>query len=491
MLTRPPAASPAVHPPDANAQRSPRRQARGFLHALVGAALLLPLIVYASVGAFTRYAADDYCTAGILRTEGLLGAQKWWYLGFSPRYAFSFAVSTVELLGPAVVPILPTIAMLVWLLVSTWTISRFGAVCPRLKSMAIAALLAELVTFAVLSTTPDIAQSLYWQTGMLTYLLPLVLLTLYVGWVQTRVTRTLRGAGDPPVSLLLSAAIPLIAGGMSETYLAFQGIVLFLALVGCLVFRTPATRAALPHVAVGWAASAVALGIIQVSPTVSLRESGLKPPVSLAVGAAINTGWLFVVRFLRHSMFVALLCVALPAGIAPATGRTADHLGTIARHLGAIALATFVAIVACFFPAFFAQGGDPPARSQIVPDFALVCFLIYVGLRLQPWLLRLAVRAPRPAVAAAVGALALTPVVVAAGTLPERAAAAQYAARWDTVDQELRAAQAAGATRVFAPQLPRALGQSFVMSTDANYWFNQCVARYYGLQSVTADLATD
>lgn len=461
--------------------------------SLLGAALLLPLLVYGAVGFFTRYAADDYCTAGILRTEGLLGAQTWWYFGFSPRYAFSFAVSAVELLGLAIVPLLPTLAMLLWLLVLTWALSRFRHLFPRFGSMPVCLLVAALVVFAVLSTTPDIAQSLYWQTGMLTYLFPLMLLTLYAGWVATQVTRAVHGGGDPPPSLLVSGAIPFVAGGMSETYLALQGTVLFLAAAGCLLVRTPATRAALPHLAIGWATSVAALEIIQLSPTVGMREAGLKPPLELALGAAINTGWLFVVRFARHSVFTALLCLALPSviGAGPAPDSVSPDCRNVsptalARHLGVVGVGSLALIMACFFPAFFAQGGDPPARSHVVPDFVLVCFLVYAGIRLQPVLARLAAGVPRAAVALAMGALALTPVVTAVRTLPEVPAAADYAARWDRLDGDIRAARAAGATNLVVAQLPRALGQDY-LSTSSRYWFNGCVARYYGLQSIAAD----
>ena len=41
-----------------------------------------------------------------------------------------------------------------------------------------------LAAVATLQTAPDLPQSLYWQTGMLTYLLPLVLATFLLGWIR-------------------------------------------------------------------------------------------------------------------------------------------------------------------------------------------------------------------------------------------------------------------------------------------------------------------
>ncbi|HTD78464.1 MAG TPA: hypothetical protein VK898_12560, partial [Chloroflexota bacterium] len=67
--------------------------------AILGTALALPLTLYASIGAFSRYTADDFCWAGTLRAEGFFNAQVFYYTVYSPRYAFTFLVNLVELAG--------------------------------------------------------------------------------------------------------------------------------------------------------------------------------------------------------------------------------------------------------------------------------------------------------------------------------------------------------------------------------------------------------
>jgi hypothetical protein len=484
MLTRPSEAVAAPTPPSppADGGRDPNRIASGVL----GAALLAPLVVYGMVGAFTRYAADDYCTAGVLRTQGLLGAQTWWYYGFSPRYAFSFAVTMVELFGLAIVPILPTAAMIGWWLALTWMLRQFANIAPRLRSLLAAGLIAEVIVFATLSTAPDLAQSLYWQTGMLTYLFPLILLALYVGWVQRQVASALSGRGLAPWTLVISAGIPFIAGGMSETYLALQGMLFFVGVVACFIFRTPAARAVRPHLVAGWLASLLALGIIQISPTVNMREAGLKPPVWLAIQAAANTGWFFTVRFVRHSLLTALLCLIVPALVGVDCQQRWSSRTLVAVVLGVTVLSLGL-VMGVFFPAFFAQGGDPPARSLIEASVTIVCYFVGIGMLLAPTIRALvAERAPRYALAAVGLVLALVPLTVAAQTLPDRAVAADYAARWDSVDRQIRAARASGTTDLVVPQLPLALGEAYV-TTNAKDWFNQCVARYYDLNTIVAD----
>src|SRR2546425_6720865 len=88
--------------------------------------MAMPLAIYAATGSFARYTADDYCWAGILRTEGFFKAQILWYTGYSPRYAFTFLVNVVELAGPAIVPALPVLAIMVSLATLTWTLRQWG-----------------------------------------------------------------------------------------------------------------------------------------------------------------------------------------------------------------------------------------------------------------------------------------------------------------------------------------------------------------------------
>src|SRR4030081_1344063 len=94
---------------------------RHNVQLVVRSAMALPLLVYAVIGSFARYTADDYCWAGVLRTEGFFRAQLLWYTQYSPRYAFTFLVNLAELAGPAIVPALPAAAIVVWLATLTWT----------------------------------------------------------------------------------------------------------------------------------------------------------------------------------------------------------------------------------------------------------------------------------------------------------------------------------------------------------------------------------
>src|SRR5579859_3563152 len=449
---------------------SPRGSGPGiprWLTLALGTALALPLAVYGSVGTFARYTADDYCWAGVLRTEGFFGAQVLWYTVYSPRYAFTFIVNLVELAGPAIVPALPVAAIVVWLATLTWTFRQFGF---RTGS---AVLLAELAALATLQTAPDLPQSLYWQTGMLTYLLPLVLATFLVGWIRRA---TNRGQLDF-WAMGVCALVTFVAGGLSETYLIPQNVALTLALASCVVLtvRGEVPRVTLVSIAAALAGGILALAAIVLAPATAVRVGGAPADLWLALSAAIATAAYQVVRLVRYFPLTLLLCLLLPALLRVPLGRISG------RTFGLVSVGVVLTLPFCYFPSFYASNGNPPARSLIVPGAILIGYVLFSGHALSP----LAVRLPSPAPVVAAAVLALVPIGVAVLSLPDVVSAAQHAALWDAEDQQIRSTRDAGVADLSVPPLPVYLGENFV-SGDREDWFNRCVARYYGVRSIAA-----
>ena len=445
------------------------QRAQQLAATCLGVALVVPLVVYAWVGSYARYTADDYCWAGVLRQEGFLRAQAWWYVGYSPRYAFTFIVNAVELLGAGIVPLLPSLAIVAWVGALTW------ALCQLRLARSVAVLLALLVPLATIQTAPDIEQSLFWQTGMLTYVLPLVLATILIGLIARALRRPRVDWGTG----LLCCGITFAAGGLSETYLIPQNVALTFALVVSLVAArggTPGGRNAALLSAAALAGGVLALVAIVVAPATAYRVGGAPADPWLASSAAIATGAYQALRLVRYFAPTLALCVLLP-GLLGST--EAAQSRDLKRLVGVTAL-TAIVVPFCYFPSFYASNGNPPARSLIVPGSLLIAYAVYAGYALRGWL-----RVPRAATAALLLVLALVPLGIAATAFPERATAAEYAMLWDTEDTQIRAARDSGARRVEVPPLPRNLGESFI-TPDPGNWFNVCVARYYGLETIAS-----
>jgi Family of unknown function (DUF6056) len=438
----------------------------------VALALALPLLGYAVIGSFARYTADDYCWAAELRIDGFVNAQIAWYTGYSPRYAFTFLVNLIELAGPAIVPALPAAAIVVWLATLAWTFVQFKIKLGRLSTTTSAVLLAEVAALGTLQTAPDMAQSLYWQTGMLTYLLPLVLGTFLIGWIR----RALDRPAPKLWALTVSWLVTFVAGGLSETYLIPQNVALTLALLVSALFaaKGPARRVASAHLVAALAGGVLALLVIVVAPATTYRVGGTPADLWLASSASIATGGVQVLRLVRYFPLTVLLCLALPA----VSGAGAPRVQ--GRWLLLVSAVAAITLPFCYFPSFYAQNGNPPARSLIVPGAILIGYLLFAGYSLQGRLKLI----PQPARVAVAVALAVAQVGVAAASLPEQVIAAQQAAaRWDTTDQDIRASRDAGQADVTVSPTPPYLGENFV-TPDRQNWFNMCVARYYGVRSI-------
>jgi Family of unknown function (DUF6056) len=445
----------------------------------------VPLAAYAYLGLFSRYAADDYCTAGQLATRGLLGLETQLYEAWSGRFAFTFVVGVVELIGAGATRVLPALAIVVW--VAAVCVCLWRVLQGTLGEKAQALVLAEVIVFVTLASTADVGQSLYWQTGMLTYLAPLVLLAWFVGLAIPRVRR---GCVSPR-ALLVCAMLTFAAAGTSETYVAAQVAGLGLAGgLGWLGLRGPQRRAFISLIAVGLIASLLAFGLVALAPGNAVRGGGARPAWSFVVGAALDDTHQFVHDFYRFATLQAATAFLLPLGL----GLLSRPRLTISpRVLGwgaLIGLAGLVEIVVCLTPSFYALSAPEPGRARIIPQFVLVCLTVLAGYLVG---LLLNGRWPRPmqarALASALVVLSLAaPLLVARDVLGEVDTARVYAQRWDGIDAQVRADRAAGLQDVVVdPLAPTGTvrGMDFV-GPNSSDWLNECVARYYGVRTIAA-----
>src|SRR5579884_3359032 len=187
---------------------------------VLAAALLVPLGVNAFIGWFSRYQSDDFCTASIAATRSFFDAQAYWYTAWSGRFTFTALVTGAEDIGSWTPRVLPAVLLLAWIGVGWWALLPIGRHLGWPRPPLATPLVSELIPFATLAAAPSVGQSFYWQTGLLTYTLPLVLATWFVGGMVHSVV-----AGSPRLrwwAVLASAGWGLLTGGLSETTLTVQ-----------------------------------------------------------------------------------------------------------------------------------------------------------------------------------------------------------------------------------------------------------------------------
>jgi hypothetical protein len=460
--------------------------------------LAMPLVMYAWIGFYSRYVADDFWTAGYLRVLGFWEAQRYWYLSWSGRYSFTFLVSLVELLGVGATRWLPVISLVLWTGALYWFwdgIFRLAAL-PYSRWIRLSGSL--LVIYTTLRTLVfGWQQAFLWQTGLLTYTVPLIGLTFWSAWFLACLSRLEVGAPKWH-TLLWTALLFWFLGGFSETSLAFQTVLLGLALVffAFLSRETPHRRGSLLLLSAGLAGSLAALLCVLIAPgnSVRLAQSGgiHLPQMTWLIDQTFHSAQHYFKNLISLSIRPMLCILAMPAlfaiGFHPRLKRKPTRWDLL-RPTGFLLLFPMVILAVywvCFLPAYVAMRAGPPLRSIVVMFFWLsLTFSIesYVFgatiTKLAQWISPLPQRVDILRLIR-IGVVMTMAVLLVLGPLqtaqklwliwPEYR---QFAAEWDNRDQLAHQAVANGIRDAVLPQL----NDLYDLGPEASEQF----ARYYGL----------
>ena len=414
---------------------------RRMLLGLLVAGTAMTLATYAWRGVYARYIADDYCTAAILASRGFWSSQGYWYRAWSGRFAFTFAIGIAEQFGPRAAMILPLLAIAAWTAIAA-------------RSARWAAGLA--IVYATIDGAPDIFGSLIWQTGMVAYVVPLILTT---AWCAAYIRR------QPEQISWLDAVIPFVAAGFSELF-AICAIAFYT--LAALFTRGRAQRPFL----VASAASLLALIIEAAAPGNAIRRANfapLAPPLNV-ISATLWNSALFLGDEVAHSAIPLAVVFLASAIFAPRPSR---------RMIGFACALILNSTVAAQFITQATLSAPPPARSLIVPHFFIVLAVAILGASAGA-------RIPRRALAfALVVAIVGGPLVSAYRNVRIVSSERAFAQEWDALDAALRR----GPRTPRLVNAPETVGGLFFITSDERHWANRCVADYYRLPSIRSAAA--
>lgn len=463
------------------------------------ALLAAALAAHAYVGLFARYMADDYCTAGTVRTAGVLETQRHFYLAWSGRFSFTLAVSLVELLGTGVVPYLPLAALAGWVAATAWAVYELLSPSLGRRPLLFSVLIAELIVYAtVADNTGGVFEALYWQTGMLTYAAPLILLTTLAGFYARAVRRTgVRATGAASLAAFFAAAF--YVGGFSETSALMQ-IGAFAAACAATHFLADSERRRrlLPALVAGLSGSVASLAVVALAPGNNAREATLPAHSDMLTIVARALSNAVTHAFMEHNYGVTfaprwaalLLAVVLSFYFSLRSDNDGGAARRLRRTLWLTGSGLFV-YFCCFFPASYAISAAPPPRALVVAQLVLVCTLVSLGWvageaagayfnlkRLKPQ------RALVASLAALVVLLSFTFAASARRTFALAERARPLARLWDAHDASIRARIEGGEKNLTVP-VAYNVGGTDVMTSNPDWYVNKCMAVYYGADSIT------
>ena len=404
--------------------------------------------------------------------------------------------------GVAIVPWVPMVAIFLLIVSMIVTFRNLFAALRIELGLVWIAFLSNIILFGTIKGFHDFQQVIFWQTGIMSYQVNLILFSLEVGLFLQRFILSPAKARLKR-EYLLWYLVFFISGGFAETWVVMQISLLGLAFICIVLTRVPNKKEILLVLGGGFIVSWLALFVMAYAPGNMNRNTimaGLS--VQLLVSSLTRAFW-DVPRFLLEwSGDNTLLAVMLlVAGLAVGLFVKSDGKKTW-RHIGLGALLflnIYIVMWAGFVPQFAVMGIRPVDRALFMPMFLLlwayVLFGVFLGTGLRVMI--------KPVMRAAVQVILLLALVYMLFLLPVRfaltyynlaAPLSMYALHWDVRDNYLREAAVSGQTRVVVESLRRnpdlhAIQSTFWIEGDMqdlpDHWINAVAAKYYGLKSIT------
>jgi hypothetical protein len=479
----------------------------------------IPLLVYAYNGLSMRYSGDDFCYAGIFRIHGFFGTQVYSYLHVSGyngnRYSLNLLSAMADLFPPIASGFLPVLAILLLIAGLTWLFSSAAALFSS-RSMArpdrlVLFLSAEILAFFLYNTAPNLGQSLYWRTGMLTYLAPILAGLLLAGLILSLA----RSALPLSAAFLACLFLSFLAGGFSETGAAVQGAFWGLAFLGAVFLHrrgNPRARRLAWLLGASVTGVLLAISVLYISPINQARMAQMPPQPGLfeTMSIALQSTVIYTYITLKYQMLPNILLViffVLLSIFAPRASAIAQTFSFRCWFLNGITagISAFILIFCSMLPFAYVQHGYPDQRSLIIPRFIMVLGEAFAGWLAGEAISRLSLVIHKPhdiaslqprrvalgyaliAVALLVGA-SLYPLSAANDQLSQTWHYQKWARFWDARDLAIQQARLEHRSNVKVVKIDHIIPDVADLSPDPRNWYNGCAAMYYGVTAISATL---
>jgi hypothetical protein len=455
--------------------------------------MTVALGMFAYLGTFTRYLADDYCESAAVNSGPILQTVLHQYETVSDRFSNLLFVALSEFLFPHNVEVLPVIMIYLWTAALTWLVYEARQIIRWQWHFSLDFFLAASLAFFAILQAPNRFQTFYWRSAMATHFAPILYLTAFAAFLlmvarrnQDRYPSVWMGC----LCLLLS----FFGGGFSEPPDAVLIMASALALVAVWVgvkgkFRRPALTL------LGWtlAGGLLALLVMAISPG-NLNRSQIHRPdlISLVYNTVLYSG-LFISDTFSSLPLPTFFSIAIPLFLFYGMFATISSISSASkRALLVIMIATpvlgYILIVASFAPSVYGQA-FPAERARFMGRLLMTTALMLegacLGILLAQWKLHWSSIAATFAV-----------VLFAVSTLYSLRAAWNivqdkkpyyylWSYMWDYRQAQIAADKAKGITNIAISVHMYSIEGVEELHSDPKYWINGCAAAYYGVQSIS------
>ena len=467
-------------------------------------ALALALAGLAYLGFFTRFMADDFCVAGEAHNLSLGGMLKLWYAEWDGRYTYIVISTLIIAAGPKFAGWMPALTAIVWLLGGTWALLPLLRRSRWEKPKLLAFLLSAIGLLALLSSTPNLYQSFFWHSSMVTYSMPLVGLVFSAGIILRAWLEDVRIL--PAIAALF--VLTFLLSGFSELIAVMQPVLFLPLLLLSFLIKDKETRKRM-LILFGSAllAALVSLAVVFFAPgnQVRLVAAGTlttRPGLLRIITFSLRNMVHIVGKYFIWTPIWALLSI-LPPFLLGWLFTKADSNASPVRSFKAlmkqdwvkgialvIAFALALIWAACV-PVVYGLNAYPDDRVIIIPQFVVAAAAVCASTMLGAGLSRLGIL-PDPVgkkgIAIALQAVILL-VVISVSVLSMVQTEAQvplyrsFARSWDERSQYIQEQAQAGETVITVPGGSSMFGVGN-LNIDPDNWINKCMASYYQVERI-------
>ncbi|MDE2855122.1 MAG: hypothetical protein OXN88_13195 [Chloroflexota bacterium] len=290
------------------------------LSALLVALALIPALLFAFNGQFSRMFRDDGCHIRWGRDRGawdnMLAQREAW----NGAYGDFFLHGLFGPLDQHIVQILPLVSLLIWLGAVAWLIwQALGYFRLQHGRWAIAFIAAGLILAATIHAFYTL-EVFYWYSANVRYFLPLVLFTLFVSTALS-LSKLLNSRRRCATAAIASAVFCFMVAGFSEMYLVEQGLMLLILLsVTYLLAQHPCRRPLSLMLIAGLAGTIASAAIMLSAPGVGIRLDAtvvtFDPVRALPrlIDLSFHRARLFLIDHDAFAAFILLFAVGLLLG---------------------------------------------------------------------------------------------------------------------------------------------------------------------------------
>lgn len=460
-----------------------------------GLSVLFALAVYAYLGSFSRYISDDYCEAVLVTTTSPVQASITRYsdgaFRSANRYSNILFVGFSEMLGEKSIPITTVSMVVLWTVGLTWLVHEIRKYNQVEWTPLADVFLGSLIAFMSLLQAPNLFQTVYWRSSMMTHFAPLVFGSLLFAFTMRQAMRQ-HSESISPFTYGFIFAASFVLAGFSEPPAATMVTVFFLLLLAVWMWnKSPIRNRLLTLTGVTFAGAFSGLLTLMLSPAVTNVAREKSPDVALILFNSFK----FALDFMRDS-FISLPLPLLLSFLIPflLVWALKQSGGVVVipenRRLPvwmiALPLLAWLLIAAGFSPSAFGQG-FPVERMRFLARVWLIATLMLEG----AWL---GILLPEFKFNRTIGVwVALILFTLVSTVYPLRTAfyvlqknVPEYRERaelWDLRHVFILRHIAQGETRLSVPGLG---GWHGVKELDSNpaHWVNACAANFYHVESI-------